>query len=234
MQVTVLFLAAGSGRRFGSDIPKQYMEVEGHPLLFYALKSLAQEARIHAVQPVIAEGDEWFRDCVEGQSFPFHLLPAVPGGETRADSMSRGIQALSHDVEWVAVQDAARPIPSRQLLRQVLDDALEYGAAVPGVPVNDTIKEVDADGRVVKTLQRGVLRAIQTPQVARRQWFDQALASRKADLHSYTDDASLLEAAGFPVFVSRGELSNRKITTPEDMAWLCHRIRETGVREERG
>jgi 2-C-methyl-D-erythritol 4-phosphate cytidylyltransferase/2-C-methyl-D-erythritol 2,4-cyclodiphosphate synthase len=228
MQVTLLFLAAGSGRRFGGDIPKQYREVEGHPLLFYALKSLAQEARIHAVQPVIAEGDEWFRRCVEGQSFPFHLLPAITGGETRADSMSRGIQSLSHDVEWVAVQDAARPTPSRQLLRRVLDDALEYGAAVPGVPVNDTIKEVDADGRVVKTLQRSMLRAIQTPQVARRQWFAQALESLE-DLHNYTDDASLLEAAGFPVFVSRGETSNRKITTPEDMEWLRRLIREGGL-----
>ncbi|HKJ83427.1 MAG TPA: 2-C-methyl-D-erythritol 4-phosphate cytidylyltransferase [Mariprofundaceae bacterium] len=226
MQVTVLLLAAGSGRRFGSAIPKQYTTVEGHPLLFYGLRSLAKEPRISTVQPVTAADDSMFQRCVQGASFPFRILPPVPGGETRADSMSRGLRALSDDVEWVAVQDAARPMPSDQLLRQVLDDALEYGAAVPGVPVNDTIKEIDAHGRVIRTLQRDVLRAIQTPQVARRSWFVQAIDRLQDDLQAYTDDASLLEAAGFPVFVSRGEWSNRKITTPEDMAWLRQQIRE--------
>lgn len=126
------------------------------------------------------------------------------------------------DVAWVAVQDAARPVPSSELLASVLDAAQQHGAAVPGVPVHDTIKRVDADGRVLQTLERHTLRAVQTPQVARREWFVAAIESERERMHLHTDDASMLEAAGFPVFISPGDVNNRKITTPEDMLWLQH------------
>jgi len=222
MQVTVLFLAAGSGQRFGGDIPKQYQCVNHVPLVVIALNSLAKEPRISAVQPVLAAGDERFATCLKHQSFPFEILSPVTGGSERAISMSYGIAALSSDIEWVAVQDAARPVPSRKVLANVLDAAGRHGAAVPGLPVHDTIKRVDAGGRVLQTLERHVLRAVQTPQVARREWFVAAIESEKDRMHLHTDDASILEAAGFPVFVSEGDINNRKITTPEDMAWLQH------------
>ncbi|MDQ6958067.1 MAG: 2-C-methyl-D-erythritol 4-phosphate cytidylyltransferase [Mariprofundaceae bacterium] len=222
MQVTVLFLAAGSGRRFGGGIPKQYQCVNHVPLVLIALNSLAKESRISAVQPVLTAGDEKFATCLEKQSFPFDILPPVTGGEERAISMANGIAALSGDVEWVAVQDAARPVPSPELLASVLDAAGQHGAAVPGVPVHDTIKCVDQEGRVLQTLDRRVLRAVQTPQVARREWFVEAIESERDCMHLHTDDASMLEAAGFPVFVSRGDVNNRKITTQEDMMWLQH------------
>jgi len=220
MQVTVLFLAAGSGRRFGGEIPKQYQCINGISLLVIGLNSLAREPRIRAVQPVLAAGDEYFSACIADQHFPFEVLSPVTGGKERAISMSRGIAALSGDAEWVAVQDAARPVPSPELLAGVLDAAYRHGAAVPGVPVHDTIKQVDKAGRVQATLKRHILRAVQTPQVARREWFAAAIESQGKRLHLHTDDASLLEAAGFPVFVSDGDINNRKITTPEDMAWL--------------
>ncbi len=220
MQVTVLFLAAGSGRRFGGGRPKQYRCVNEIPLVTMALNSLAKEPRIRAVQPVLAVNDEYFSMCLEGQSFPFDVLPPVTGGPERAMSMASGMAALSRGVEWVAVQDAARPVPSPALLARVLDAAHEHGAAVPGIPVHDTVKRVDDEGRVLQTLDRHVLRAVQTPQVARREWFAVAIASEKGRMHRYTDDASMLEAAGFPVFISRGDVNNRKITTPEDMMWL--------------
>jgi len=226
MRVTVLFLAAGRGRRFGGDTPKQYRRVGGLPLVTIALRSLAREPRIHAVQPVLARGDAMFAECVRGERFPFTLLPPVEGGEERAISMARGLAALPENVEWVAVQDAARPVPSPRLLCDVLDAALAHGAAVPGVPVHDTIKRVDAHGRVVQTLERASLRAVQTPQVARRAWLEEAVRAERARLGRHTDDASLLEAAGFPVWVSRGDVNNRKVTTPEDMAWLERWLRE--------
>ncbi len=218
--MTVLFLAAGSGRRFGGEVPKQYQCVNGIPLVVIGLNSLAREPRIHAVQPVLAAGDEYFSACIADQRFPFEVLSPVTGGRERAISMSRGVAALSGDVKWVAVQDAARPVPSPELLAGVLDAARRHGAAVPGVPVHDTIKQVDKAGRVLMTLERHALRAVQTPQVARREWFAAAIESQGKRMHRYTDDASLLEAAGFPVFVSEGDINNRKITTPEDMAWL--------------
>jgi 2-C-methyl-D-erythritol 4-phosphate cytidylyltransferase len=223
MKVGVLLLAAGQGRRMGGDMPKQYQRVEDKPLLLWALESLAREPRFCVVQPVIAEGDRRYAETVAGRAFPFALLPAVTGGRERADSMRHGLAALPPEVTWVAVHDAARPIPSPALLGRVLDAAAAHGAAVPGLAVHDTIKQVDAEGRVVATPARAALRAVQTPQVARRAWFEQALAAMNAGM-AWTDDASLLEAAAFPVYVSGGEEANRKITTAEDMAWLRRQI----------
>jgi len=220
MRAGILLLAAGSGSRFGGDIPKQYVEVAGQAIVLHTLASLAAESRIAVVQPVLAAGDTHFAALVEGQDYPFEILPAVTGGGERSISMQRGLHALPQDVELVAVHDAARPLPSQALLKDVLDVAERYGAAVPGIAVVDTIKRIDADGKVLQTLQRSELRAVQTPQVARRVWFEQALQKEAASLHRHTDDASLLEAAGFDVFMSRGDGCNRKITTMEDLAWL--------------
>jgi len=220
MQVGVLFLAAGSGRRFGGEIPKQYECINGLTLVELGLRHLAAEARITWLQPVLAEGDSRFAACLAAQSLPYTVLPPVAGGTERAISMSRGLAALPDECEWVAVQDAARPIPSPALLAGVLDAALKHGAAVPGLAVHDTIKQVGGDGRVVATLDRNTLRAVQTPQVARRQWFEDAMVRFSGELENFTDDASLLEAASFPVFISEGEAANRKITTRQDMDWL--------------
>jgi len=231
MRVTVLFLAAGRGRRFGGETPKQYRQVAGVPLVTLALRSLAREPRIRAVRPVLAAGDAWFAACVAGERFPFELLPPVEGGAERAISMARGLASLPEDVEWVAVQDAARPVPSPRLLKDVLDAALAHGAAVPGIPVHDTIKRVDREGRVLQTLDRASLRAVQTPQVARREWLAVAIEAERERMHLHTDDASMLEAAGFPVYVSEGDVNNRKITTPEDMAWLARHLEQEGEQE---
>jgi len=123
------------------------------------------------------------------------------------------------------VHDAARPLPSAELLADVIDVAQRCGAAVPGLAVADTIKRVNAEGRVVETPDRNLLRAVQTPQVARKVWFEKALALEAGRLHLHTDDASLLEAAGFDVYISRGEINNRKITTQEDLHWLESQLR---------
>jgi 2-C-methyl-D-erythritol 4-phosphate cytidylyltransferase len=224
MDVGILLLAAGSGSRFGGAMPKQYIQVCGKPLLLYTLEHLALESRITVVQPVIAEGDEHFAHAVAGLSLPFDLRPPVSGGAARAISMQQGLKALPGHVDLVAVHDAARPLPSAALLADVFDMAEQFGAAVPGVPVTDTIKRIDEDEKVVDTLERSRLRAVQTPQVARRDWFDQAIVREAERLHLHTDDASLLEAAGFPVHISRGDVMNRKITTSEDMIWLQRQL----------
>lgn len=220
MKVGVLLLAAGSGRRFGSETPKQYLPVAGKPLLLHTLAHLAAEPRIEVVQPVIAEGDALFAAMVADQEFAFALLPPVTGGSERSISMQRGLAALPAAIDMVAVHDAARPLPSAALLKDVLDTAAAHGAAVPGMPVHDTIKRVGGHRRVLETPPRDSLFAVQTPQVARRAWFVQALEQERARLHLHTDDASVLEAAGFPVYISQGDAMNRKITTPADMAWL--------------
>jgi len=220
MKIGVLLLAAGSGSRFGGPVPKQYVDVSGRALLLHTLEHLAAAPAIALVQPVVSEGDYRFAELVDGLSFPFQLLKPVAGGAARSLSMQQGLMALPHDIDLVAVHDAARPLPSAGLLADVFAMAAQHGAAVPGVPVNDTIKRVDEHGRVLETPARESLRAVQTPQVARRAWFEQAIRLESENLYQHTDDASLLEAAGFDVFVSRGDVNNRKITTAEDLIWL--------------
>ena len=178
------------------------------------------------VQPVIAENDPFYDGVVKDQHFSFELLTPVVGGAERSISMQRGLAALPGDIDLVGVHDAARPLPSKVLLKDVLDVAAKHGAAIPGVAVHDTVKRVNADGRVVETPDRAMLRAVQTPQVARRDWFSQAIEIEKDRLHMHTDDASVLEAAGFPVYVSQGDAANRKITTQADMDWLDAYLKE--------
>jgi 2-C-methyl-D-erythritol 4-phosphate cytidylyltransferase len=218
--IAVILLAGGRGSRFGGDIPKQYCTVAGKPLICHTLQALAAEPRIQLVQPVIAADDCWFSDCVAERDDPFTLLPPVHGGAERALSMQAGLAALPDAVNVVAIHDAARATPSAALLHAVFDAALQHGAAIPGIAVHDTIKRVDANGKVLETLPRPSLMAVQTPQVMRRDWLQQAITQESERLASHTDDASLLEAAGFDVYISQGHRNNRKITTPADLIWL--------------
>ena len=226
MKVAVLLLAAGRGARFGGEIAKQYVSVCGKAVLLHTLDSLAQEPRIAVVQPVIAAGDSMFSDVLGDSTWSFDVLPSVEDGAERSISMQRGLAALPKDIDMVAVHDAARPLVSRAVLQEVLDVAEQYGAAVPGVMVHDTIKRIDANGKVLETPNRSSLRAVQTPQVARRDWFEQALLKEQARLHLHTDDASVLEAAGFAVYVSQGDANNRKITTQDDLLWMTSLLGE--------
>ncbi|MDQ6994534.1 MAG: 2-C-methyl-D-erythritol 4-phosphate cytidylyltransferase [Mariprofundaceae bacterium] len=220
MSIAVLLLAAGSGKRFGGDIPKQYVSVAGQAIVLHTLRSLEQEPRIAMVQPVIAIDDDMFVDVLAGQAFSFELLAPVQGGDERSISMQRGLAALPDEVDMVAVHDAARPMTSQAVLKDVLDVAIKYGAAIPALPVHDTIKRVDEYGKVLETPARACLRAVQTPQVARLDWFQKALLQESERLHLHTDDASVLEAAGFPVYISQGDVNNRKITTQDDLRWM--------------
>ncbi len=229
MKVAVLLLAAGRGTRFGGEIAKQYVKVCGQEILLHTLHSLSQESRIAVVQPVIAEGDTMFANVVAAHHFPFVLLPAVVGGAERSISMQKGLAALPDDVDMVAVHDAARPLASKEVLKNVLDMAALHGAAVPGVAVHDTMKRINGDGKVLETPSRACLRAVQTPQVARKDWFEQALKQEKLRLHLHTDDASVLEAAGFEVYVSQGDVNNRKITTQDDLLWMQTLLQGEGL-----
>ncbi|MDX8390927.1 MAG: 2-C-methyl-D-erythritol 4-phosphate cytidylyltransferase [Mariprofundaceae bacterium] len=230
IEVNLLLLAAGRGRRIGDVLPKQYMPVQGKAIILHCLESLSKVSNITVVQPVIAEGDTFFSELVSDLSFPFELREPVVGGTERALSMAAGLAALDTDAEWVAVHDAARPLVSVTMLLRLFACAAKYGAAIPGMPVHDTIKIIDQEGRVIETPDRQSLSAIQTPQVARKQWFEEALCKLAGDFSHCTDDASILEQAGFPVHVSAGEVENRKITTPEDLVWLEQQLLQRGLK----
>jgi 2-C-methyl-D-erythritol 4-phosphate cytidylyltransferase len=149
----------------------------------------------------------------------------VTGGATRSESVRLGVEALAPEVSWVLVHDAARPCVTAPLVRRVLAAAKAVGAAVPGLPVADTVHRVDAQGLVVESPRRESLRAVQTPQVARRDLLRRAYAHASTFALAATDEAGLLAAAGIPIAVVEGDPANVKVTTREDLERLELRFR---------
>lgn len=145
----------------------------------------------------------------------------VRGGATRQASVKAGLEALAPSVRWVLVHDAARPCASAALIARVLDAARRHGAAVPALPVVDTIHRVDERGCIVESLPRGALRAVQTPQVARRDALVRAYAHAERFAIEATDEAGLLTAAGIEVATVDGDPANEKITTRADLERLA-------------
>jgi 2-C-methyl-D-erythritol 4-phosphate cytidylyltransferase/2-C-methyl-D-erythritol 2,4-cyclodiphosphate synthase len=213
--VAAVVVAAGRGLRTGGGLPKQYRQIGARPVIRTSLAVLAHHAEVSAVQPVIHPDDaERFSDAVSD----LRLLPPVFGGATRQASVRAGLEALaSRAPEIVLVHDAARPFASAALVTRAIAAAGRSGAAVPTLPVADTVKTVDGVGTVIGTIDRGPLRLVQTPQA-----FDFAalLAAHRIalaeDRVDFTDDAALAEWAGLKVATFEGEVSNVKLTTVED------------------
>jgi 2-C-methyl-D-erythritol 4-phosphate cytidylyltransferase len=203
--------AGGRGERLGSGQPKALVAVAGVPLLVHAVRSLLA---VEDIRLVVVAAPTGHLDVVTS------LVPeavVVEGGATRQESVGRALEALPDDVDVVLVHDAARGLAPTMLAERVLA-ALHAGAAavVPGLPISDTMKEVDADDVVTRTLDRSLLRAIQTPQGFRRDALERA--HRRARTDAVTDDAGLLEADGVKVQVVPGEQEAFKVTTPFDLA----------------
>jgi 2-C-methyl-D-erythritol 4-phosphate cytidylyltransferase/2-C-methyl-D-erythritol 2,4-cyclodiphosphate synthase len=214
--VAAVVVAGGRGLRAGGDLPKQYRALGNVPVLHQSLAIFANHAEIAWVQPVIHHDDgALYAEAAKGLS----LLPPAFGGATRQASVRAGLEALAHNhPAIVLVHDAARPFCSPALVSRAIA-AGAAGAAIPGVVMTDTIKEVDSSGHVVRTLDRTALRGVQTPQAF---GFDALLAAHRkahaAGREDFTDDAALAEWAGMTVGVFAGETGNVKLTTPEDFA----------------
>jgi 2-C-methyl-D-erythritol 4-phosphate cytidylyltransferase / 2-C-methyl-D-erythritol 2,4-cyclodiphosphate synthase len=214
--VAAVIVAAGRGTRAGGEIPKSYQPVGGKPMLRRSLDLFCGHEGIEFVQPVIHPED---RALYDAAAAGLKLLAPVAGGATRQASVYAGLQALeSHGPEIVLIHDAARPFASPALVCRAIVAAKE-GAAVPGIALPDTVKTVDDGGRVVQTLERARLRAIQTPQGFR---FSTLIEAHRravtAGQENFTDDAALMEWAGHGVMVFAGEPANVKLTTAEDFA----------------
>lgn len=197
--VWTIIVAAGNGARFGGQ--KQFMVLGDRRVIDWS-RHVAASASNGVVLVVPAEAA-----TAEG---------GVAGGATRSESVRKGLAAVPSEATIICVHDAARPFASEHLYREVIR-AVTAGAdgAVPGLPVTDTIKQVNSDGVVIDTPERSGLMAVQTPQAFR------ASVLRKAHEagNEGTDDASLVERAGGKVVVVNGESINRKLTTPEDLEW---------------
>jgi len=225
-RVAAIVLAAGRGTRMGSAVPKQYLAVGGRPVLLHSLQRLEESPAVQDVILVVGSGE---LDRVREMLAPYglnKLRQIVPGGEERSHSVYQGLKALPEDCAWVVVHDGVRPFFTPALLERVIAAAQSHGAAVPGVPVKDTIKVCDERGLVIHTPPRSSLWAVQTPQAFRRDWLAEAHEKARQQGITATDDAGLLERLGRPVQVVEGEYTNIKITTPEDLAlaaWIWER-----------
>ncbi len=196
-------------------MPKQYRQILGEPVIRPSLATLAGHAAISAVQPVIHPEDAaLYRPATAG----LDLLPAVPGGASRQASVCAGLEALEPLApDLVLVHDAARPFASEALISRAIAAAQASGAAVPVIPVADTVKTVDAAGAVTGTIDRAQLRLVQTPQAfGFTALLDAHRAARAAGRDDFTDDAALAEWAGLAVTTFEGEAGNVKLTTNED------------------
>lgn len=218
MRVSAIIPAAGQGKRMGSNLNKIYLPLNGQPLLALTLQQLDEVPEI--CEFIVPMREDEVEACIaeiflEGKyKKPYKV---IVGGKERQDSVRAGLAALSSESDFVLVHDAARPLITGELITNVLKAAQEYGSAILAVPVKDTIKVIKSDQFVETTLDRSNLRAVQTPQVFRRDIICRAYEFAVRNNIIATDDASLIEAMGEPVFLVSGSYENIKITTPEDL-----------------
>jgi 2-C-methyl-D-erythritol 4-phosphate cytidylyltransferase len=206
--------AGGAGSRFGAAIPKQFLPLSGVPLYLRSLSAF----ELYVDVAVIVTPSEWAERVREETSALWGggKVSVEVGGPERQNSVWRGLCRLSSDVDLVLVHDAARPFVSGRLIRNVIERAELDGACIPGLPVAETVKEVDG-GRVTRTLDRGRLVLVQTPQAFRRDLLVSAFQKAAEEGFYGTDESMLLERIGVPVTVVDGEPGNIKVTHKEDL-----------------
>ena len=213
--VAAVIVAAGRGLRAGADMPKQFRQIGGAPMIRRSLLMFVEHAKVGAVQTVIHQDDvAMFQSSVAG----LDVLPPVFGGATRQNSVRAGLEALApRQPDIVLIHDAARPYASAALVSRAIAAAERSGAAIPALPVTDTVKTVDAAGLVDQTLDRNTLRLVQTPQsFAFPALLEAHRRAAAAGRNDFTDDAALAEWAGLKVSVFEGEPGNIKITNAGD------------------
>jgi 2-C-methyl-D-erythritol 4-phosphate cytidylyltransferase len=215
MRAAAVIVAAGSGTRLGASIPKALVCLGGRTILDWSVRTFGDHPRIDAL---VVVGPATATDAIAATLPPGAQV--VAGGATRQESVGRGLCVLGDDVEFVLIQDAARPLVPAAAISRVLD-ALAGGAdaVVPVLPVTDTIRQLDDAGRVIGTPDRSGLRRVQTPQGFRLAVLRAAhkAAASRAQPAEITDDAGLVEALGHPVRTVPGDDAGFKITTPQDL-----------------
>ena len=215
MRTSALVLGAGEGHRLGSDVPKAFVQVGGRSLLHWSAAALAATRSVDSVHCVVPDGYGGELDELRAAwGAAGVLLDTVIGGATRQESVKAGLAVVR--TEWVLVHDAARCFVEGRDAERVLEAALETGAAVPVIPLADTVKEVEGD-RVVRTPDRSRLVHVQTPQAFRTSVLREALDKAERDGFSGTDCASLVERIGVVVKTCAGRPENWKLTFPADL-----------------
>ena len=214
---TAVIVAAGKGRRMGTEISKQFLPLCGKEILAHTVEKFEKAACIRDI--ILVTGGDALQDVRQMvQEYGWKkIISVTEGGKERQDSVFLGLQQVPQDTEIVLIHDGVRPFVTEEILERSIAAAKETGGCVAGVPAKDTIKVCDAEGFAIATPDRSTLRQIQTPQTFRRKEILAAYEKAKADGFLGTDDASVAEPSGFPVRVIMGSYRNIKITTKEDL-----------------
>jgi 2-C-methyl-D-erythritol 4-phosphate cytidylyltransferase len=218
MKTVAIIPAGGEGRRMGTRIPKQYLPLADIPILARTLQAFQDSQVIDDIFLVVPYEDiPEVRQSIVAQYGLSKVRCILPGGRERQDSVRNALQYAGDGHEIIVIHDGVRPFVSADLITRSVAMAREFGAITVGVPVKDTIKEVNAEGRVGKTVTREGLWLTQTPQVFRRSIILNAYQKAATDGFYGTDDASLVERMDIPVWMIPGDYDNIKVTTQEDL-----------------
>lgn len=224
---TAVVLAAGQGRRMRSNIQKQYLELCGYPILYYALETFQRSQIIDDIILVVGKGEHVYCEKEIVQKYKFTKVDTIiEGGAERYNSVWNALQVIAEDDMkvsnengYVFIHDGARPFVTEEIISRGYEGARRYGAAVVGMPSKDTIKIVDEDHKALETPDRNYVWAVQTPQVFETKLIIDAYAKlMEQEEANVTDDAMVLEQmTGHRVKLVEGSYENIKITTPEDL-----------------
>jgi 2-C-methyl-D-erythritol 4-phosphate cytidylyltransferase len=220
VKVTVIIPAGGYGKRFGRDLPKQFVKLCDVPIIVRTLLTFEKISRVANI--IIAVPGEWY-DYLENELDDLGYgveTRLVPGGIKRQDSVNNALKnKLVDNSDIILVHDAVRLFASNLLIDRIIDATIEHGAVIPVIELKDTVKHIDGNGFVIGTPVRENLRNVQTPQGFKKEILLEAY-QKAYDMKLYgTDDSSLVEAAGHPVFTINGEEKNIKITTEADFRY---------------
>jgi 2-C-methyl-D-erythritol 4-phosphate cytidylyltransferase len=213
MNKYAIIVAGGTGTRMQGEVPKQFMLLKGKPVILHSIEAFqAFDPSIQIILVIHPDYMEyWEQMCLEYKiSIPLIL---APGGKTRFGSVNNGLKLIKND-GFVAIHDAARPVINAAFVGKLFSDASVHGSAIPAIPLNDTIREIDGDAS--HQADRTFLRAIQTPQVYKVSELQRAYSQPYQTI--FTDDGSVMETAGFTLHLTEGIQGNIKITHVQDIA----------------
>lgn len=213
MKRSVIVVAGGKGLRMGGDLPKQFIEIAGKPVLMHTLETFRRfDETMQLVVVLPANQQTYWQSLCERYAFDCrHEI--VTGGETRFHSVFNGLRVVTGD--WVAVHDGVRPFVSQAVIARCFDTVLDAQAVVPVVDIVETIRQINGQGS--KTVPRNAYKLVQTPQVFNTLLLRSAYA--QPYVASFTDDASVVEAWGQTITLVEGNRENIKLTAPADLAW---------------
>lgn len=218
MKIVALIAAAGKGKRMNTRISKPFIPIFGKPILAYTIEKFEKCRLIDKIYLTVnsEEKELCSRNVIIKYNFS-RVQELVDGGETRQDSVYNGLKALDKDTDIVVIHDGARPLIEETLIRDSIEKAQKYGAAIAAIPIKDTVKKSENNFFINKTLNREEIWRAQTPQTFKYDLILPAYHKAYKDKYLATDDAAILERYGHKVKLIIGSEENIKITTPFDI-----------------